>query len=297
MGLTTRICETAFAKLNLALHVRGRRADGYHDLDSVFAFCVDGDELYVEPAEALSLRIEGPFAQELSDGEDNLVLRAARALHRAWDRDGEKRRATDQMLGVPRGAAITLVKHLPPASGIGGGSADAAATLRALTALWALPDDFEVLHGLAAELGADVAPCLVSQPLHAEGRGEVFDLLADRAFHHWPVLLVNPGIGLATGPVFAAWDGVDHGPIRDPGLFEAVAASGRNDLADPAIHLVPAIAEVLGALSGQGGRMARMSGSGATCFALFDTCAARDDAAAAIEAARPDWWLLRTRLR
>lgn len=291
-----RICEVAGVKLNLALHVRGRRADGFHDLDSVFAFCTDGDEIYVEPADEITLAIEGPFATGLSAGEDNLVLRAARALHAAWDRDEPARREMDRHMGVPRGARITLVKHLPPASGIGGGSADAAATLRALIALWDLPDDLSMLMALAATLGSDVTPCLMNHPLHVEGRGDSFDLLDDRAFHHWPVLLVNPGVPLATGPVFAAWDQVDRGAIADPRSFASVITTGRNDLAAPAMAVVPQIGDVLAALADCAPRVARMSGSGATCFALFDDAARRDAAAAAIRAAHPLWWVMATRL-
>jgi len=293
---TTRICEVAGAKLNLALHVRGRRADGFHDLDSVFAFCIDGDEILVEPADGLSLAIEGPFAGGLSDGEDNLVLRAARALHAAWDRDEPARRVIDDRMGTPRGARITLVKRLPPASGIGGGSADAAAALRALTALWDLPDDLDLLMRISAGLGSDVAPCLVSSPLHVEGRGDSFAFLHDRAWHHWPVLLVNPGVPLGTGTVFAGWDGVDRGAIAEPASFEAVVSQGRNDLAEAAIVAVPAIADVLAELERHAPCVARMSGSGATCFALFDRAEERDAACAAFRAARPDWWTLATRL-
>lgn len=291
-----RIAELAGAKLNLALHVRARRADGYHDLDSVFVFCADGDEIYVEPADEISLVIEGPFAAGLSAGEDNLVLRSARALHAAFDRNEPARREMDAALGVSRGARITLVKHLPPASGIGGGSADAAATLRALVALWDLPDDLDVLLGISASLGSDVAPCLVARPLHVKGRGDAFDFLHDRAYHHWPVLLVNPGVPLGTAPVFKAWDQVDHGAIADPASFASVAALGRNDLTPAAEANVPEIADVLSALAAQNPMMARMSGSGATCFALFPSLAERDRAAKAIAGAYPQWWLLATRL-
>ena len=283
MARTTRICEVAGAKLNLALHVRGRREDGFHHLDSVFVFCTDGDELYVEPSGALSLTITGPFSAGLSAGEDNLVLRAARALDHAAGGNG-------------RGAAITLVKNLPPASGIGGGSADAAAALRALNALWGLALDEAALLRIGAGLGSDVPPCVVSRPLHVEGRGDAFRMLDARDWHCWPVLLVNPLVPLATGPVFRAWDGQDRGAIADPASFAGVVAQGRNDLAAPAISLVPQIADVLAALDGQGPRVARMSGSGATCFALFDDVAQRSAAAAAIRAAHPGWWLLETRL-
>ncbi len=275
------VSTTAYAKLNLALHVRGRRDDGYHELDSVFAFCEDGDELTVEPADALSLTIDGPFGAGLSAGEDNLVLRAARAL------DAEQ----------GRGARIALTKNLPPASGIGGGSADAAATLHALTELWDLPDDLELLLAIGAELGADVAPCIMAQPLHVTGRGEHFVLLDDPAYHGWPVLLVNPGIPLSTGTVFAGWNGVDQGPIIDPTSFEAVIRDGRNDLTMAAIRAVPEISDVVTSLLAQAPRVARMSGSGATCFALFDDLAGRDAAAANIRAAYPEWWIMASRLR
>ncbi|MDE2597725.1 MAG: 4-(cytidine 5'-diphospho)-2-C-methyl-D-erythritol kinase [Sphingomonadales bacterium] len=291
-----RICEIAHAKLNLALHVRGRRPDGFHDLDSVFVYCADGDELHFAPADALSLALSGPFAAGLSAGEDNLVLRAARALHHAWQRDEPARQEMDRRMAVPRGAAITLVKNLPPASGIGGGSADAAAALRALTALWDLPDDLDRLLAIAADLGSDVGPCLVSRPLHVAGRGDRFELLQDRAYLNWPVLLVNPGVPLATGPVFRGWDGVDRGALAEPSAFAAVVAHGRNDLAAPAIVQVPQIGDVLAALEAQAPKIARMSGSGATCFALFDTAAERDAAEAAIRASHPAWWLLATRL-
>jgi len=247
--------ETAYAKLNLALHVRGREADGYHRIETVFAFCEDGDLLSAAPADALSLTVVGPFAGAL--GDDNLVLDAARAL------------------GVE--AALTLDKRLPVAAGLGGGSADAAAALR----LFGGSDE------LAASLGADVPACLLSRSARGEGRGDAITPL-DLALAGTPVLLVNPGLPLPTANVFAAWDGVDRGPLDD-------WKTGRNDLEAPARTLVPEIGAVLTALSEA--RVARMSGSGATCFGLFEDDAARDAAAAAIGAAHPGWWLSQTRLR
>jgi 4-diphosphocytidyl-2-C-methyl-D-erythritol kinase len=275
--------ETAFAKINLALHVRRRRPDGYHDLETLFAFCADGDELGAVPADDLSLTIEGPFGEGLSAGPDNLVLRAAEALRAA--------------AGVTAGAAIRLDKRLPVASGIGGGSADAAAALRLLVRLWGVTVAESVLHDIAAALGADVPACLVSKSCRGEGKGDALDLIDDATLAGLPVLLVNPRVAVPTGPVFQRWDRQDRGPLGE-GEPLAAALVGRNDLEPPARALQPVIADVVSALSAQEGvRLARMSGSGATCFALFDDLAARDTANAAIAAAQPGWWRLATRLR
>ncbi|MEQ7872710.1 4-(cytidine 5'-diphospho)-2-C-methyl-D-erythritol kinase [Sphingomonas sp. ASV193] len=266
-----RLSEPAPAKLNLALHVRRRRADGRHDLETIFAFTVDGDTVAGEPADGLSLAIDGPFAGMLADDADNLVLRAARALAEA--------------AGVPTNAALFLDKKLPVASGIGGGSADAAATLRLLTRLWNI--DPAHASAVAPDLGADVPACLLSLTSRGEGVGERLSLV-DAGVAGAPVLLVNPNVALSTGPVFAAWDGVDRGPLDD-------WRGGRNDLEAPARGLVPAIGEVIDWLAGQGGAgFVRMSGSGATCFALFNDEAARD---AAAEACPPRWWHLASFLR
>jgi len=275
--------ETAYAKINLALHVRRRRADGYHDLETLFAFCADGDELAVAPADTLTLAIGGPFGEGLSAGEDNLVLRAARALQQAS--------------GPMRGAAIRLDKRLPVASGIGGGSADAAAALRLLVRLWDVDLPQAVLHDIAAELGADVPACLVSRSCRGEGIGDALDLLDDAALRGLPVLLVNPRVPVPTGPVFKGWDGVDRGALAggDP---LAAAHAGRNDLEAPAIAMQPVIADAISALAAMpGARLARMSGSGATCFALFGTADERDAARDAIENRFPGWWTLATLLR
>jgi 4-diphosphocytidyl-2-C-methyl-D-erythritol kinase len=275
--------ETAFAKINLALHVRRRRDDGYHDIETLFAFCADGDRLGATLAADLTLAIEGPFAAGLSDEADNLVLRAARALRDA--------------AGVTLGAHITLDKRLPVASGIGGGSADAAAALRLLARLWRTDLPAAQMHAIAAALGADVPACLVSRPCRGDGRGDVLAMLAEGSLGGRPLLLVNPRIVVPTGPVFAGWDRVDRGPLGE-GDPLAIAAAGRNDLEPPARALAPPIGDVVAILAGQpGASLARMSGSGATCFALFPDMSARDDADAAIGAAQPDWWRLATTLR
>lgn len=260
--------ETAYAKINLALHVRERMADGYHRIETLFLFAADGDRLSIAPADALSLEIVGPFAAGLSSGPDNLVLRAAAAL------------------GQGRGAALRLEKCLPVASGIGGGSADAGAALRLLARHWKVEAD---LVEIARTLGADVPACLLSEPARGEGRGELLTPVDAGALSGMPLLLVNPGVPVPTGPVFAAWDGVDRGPLGD-------AFAGRNDLEEPAIALAPAIGVLLDRLKAQPGvRLARMSGSGATCFALFEREADRDAASHAVRNLAP--WRLETRLR
>lgn len=264
-------CETGWAKLNLALHVRARRADGYHEIETLFAFVDAGDTIVATPAAELSLAIDGPFAEGLSVGEDNLVLRAARALQAAH--------------GVAAGAALRLTKRLPVASGIGGGSADAAATLRLLARVWGVPLDVRA-EAIAAELGADVPACLRSVAARGSGRGDAL-VTVDNGLSGTPVLLVNPGVAVATGPVFAGWDGVDRGPLG--------TGVGRNDLQAPAVALAPVIADVLDWLARrQGATLVRMSGSGATCFALFDGAAARDAAAAIVP---HQWWCLAAGLR
>jgi len=273
--------ETAYAKINLALHVRRRRADGYHDLETLFAFATAGDVLAAEPAADLALTIAGRFAGALSPAGDNLVLRAAEALRAAF--------------GIRAGAALRLDKRLPVAAGIGGGSADAAAALRLLVRLWAIDPADARIEAIAGRLGADVPACLASRTARGDGVGTELTPVADAALAGLPLLLVNPGVPLATGVVFAGWDRVDRGPLGD-GEPLAAALAGRNDLEAPAIACVPAIREVLAGLRASAGvRLARMSGSGATCFALFADAAARDAAAAAL--ARPGWWSLKTGLR
>ncbi len=271
--------ETAYAKINLALHVRARRDDGYHEIESLFAFCEDGDVLTATLRDdgALTLAIDGPFAGDLAADADNLVLRAARALRDASGRS--------------LGADLALTKNLPVASGIGGGSADAAATLRLLMALWEVDATAVDLPGIARSLGADVPACLASETLFGSGMGEQLQPIA-LDLPGTPILLINPLIPCPTGPVFAGWDGVDRGAL-DPPEWQR----GRNDLAASAIALVPEIDEVLAVLKAQLPRAVRMSGSGATCFALFGNEAQRDAAADRLIADHPDWWIMTSRLR
>jgi 4-diphosphocytidyl-2-C-methyl-D-erythritol kinase len=263
--------EIAPAKVNLALHVRGKRPDGRHDLETVFAFCIDGDKLSASLAEELSLTVTGPFAAMLDDGAGNLVHRAAAAL------------AAEARVG--KGVRLTLDKRLPVASGIGGGSADAGAALRLLTRLWNL--DPAHAQRLAPALGSDVPACLLSMTAIGSGAGDQLALI-DAGVSGAPVLLVNPRLALSTAEVFARWDGVDRGPLN-------AWQEGRNDLEEPARSLVPEIGGVLDWLIRQEGvTIARMSGSGATCFALFETEEARDAAAAAC----PErWWHMASVLR
>jgi 4-diphosphocytidyl-2-C-methyl-D-erythritol kinase len=269
--------EIAYAKINLALHVRRREADGYHAIETLFAFAEEGDVL--DLVDAPGLTVVGPFAGALEGGGDNLVLRASRGFAELFG-------------GGDHG--FRLDKRLPVAAGIGGGSADAGAALRLLCRAQGV--DPEDVMELAASLGADVPACFVSRPTRGIGRGERLELI-EGVPSGMPLLLVNPMVPLATGPVFKAWDQVDRGPMRE-GDPIGVALAGRNDLERPAIGLVPEIGEVLGLLRERAGtRLVRMSGSGATCFALFANEAARDAADDAIAAARPGWWRMATRLR
>lgn len=265
--------ETAYAKLNLALHVRARAADGYHRIETLFAFCADGDTVEAV-TDGPPLAIDGPLAEGLSAGPDNLVRRAA---------DG---------IAVLFGVAVPplrLTKRLPVAAGIGGGSADAAAAIRLIARIHGIPLDDPRVARLAEDLGADVPACLASVAVRGEGRGDQLVPAADD-LAGVPVLLLNPRVACPTGPVFAGWDGVDRGPL---GLDWRQA---RNDLESPARALVPAIDAVLAALGRHAGvTLARMSGSGATCFALFDDIEARDRAAGALAAT--GWWTMATVLR
>ena len=275
--ISPKVQRIARAKVNLALHVVGRRADGYHLLDSLVAFADFGDVVTVEPAPSLSLSITGPMAAGLSAGSDNLVLKAA------------------QMLGSPLGAAITLEKRLPIASGIGGGSADAAATMQALGAIWgcALPDAGQVLA-----LGADVPVCLAGQSCRMAGIGDQISPIALPPAH---LVLVNPGVGLSTAAVFGALLRRDNPPLPPAApMPDAVALAAylchcRNDLEAPALSIVPQIGAVLAALQGQKGcLLARMSGSGATCFGLFASASAAVAAATALRAQSAAWWVQAT---
>ncbi len=268
----TAAAEIAAAKLNLALHVRGMLRDGRHSIETIFAFCTDGDRLTGEDSDEISLEIVGPFAIDLAENDDNLVLRAARALAKAG--------------GSRRGAALKLDKRLPVASGIGGGSADAAATLRLLTSLWGIEPSYA--QKVAPGLGSDVPACLLSLPARGSGAGDNLTPIDLSDLSDTPVLLVNPRVPLSTAEVFAAWDGKDRGPLGE-------WRDGRNDLEESAQALVPQIGSVLAWLSAQpGARFARMSGSGATCFAMFGTEEERDAAAIAVPR---EWWHLGSFLR
>jgi len=264
--------EIAPAKLNLALHVRAKRDDGRHEIETIFAFCTDGDRLSAESDNALTLIVTGPFAAEIPAGEDNLVLRAARAL---------RARA-----GLDQGARITLDKQMPVASGIGGGSADAGATLRLLTSMWQV--DPAHASAVAPEIGSDVPACLLSMPVRGTGAGDELEPVDLGDLSGAPVILINPREALPTAQVFARWDGIDQGPLGD---WQA----GHNGLEPAATAVVPSIETVLAWLAAQPGTShVRMSGSGATCFALFDSDVQRDRAA---EAVPREWWYLATWLR
>jgi 4-diphosphocytidyl-2-C-methyl-D-erythritol kinase len=268
--------EFAPAKINLALHLRRRRADGYHDLETIFAFTEFGDALTADGADDLSLVITGPFAAPAGAGDDNLVLRAARALAEA--------------AGVRAGAALALDKRIPVAAGLGGGSADAAAALRLLSRLWGLDWPLARLAALATGLGSDVPACVASQTCFGCGRGEALAPWPD-ALAGTPVLLVNPRVAVPTGPVFAAWDQVDHGGIA----IGAPLAGLRNDMTAAAVGIAPVIGDVLAALATTDPVLARMSGSGATCLALYADTGARDRAATAL--APHGWWQAATAIR
>jgi 4-diphosphocytidyl-2-C-methyl-D-erythritol kinase len=260
----------AAAKINLCLHVTGRRPDGYHLLDSVAVFAGVGDRLVAEPDDGLSLEIDGPFGAGLAADDDNLVMRAAR------------------LLGGAAGARLRLTKCLPVASGIGGGSADAAAALRVLSALWGVHAD---LPGLALRLGADVPVCLESRPARMLGVGEV---LTEVAVPRCGLVLVNPGVAVATSAVFRALGGAFSPPLEvrpwaDAASLASWLGGTSNDLQAAAIGLCPPIGTVLDAIAATGSLIARMSGSGATCFGLYPT----EEAAiqAVLRLRQPGWWV------
>lgn len=279
------------AKVNLALHVIGCRADGYHRLDSLVAFAAIGDtiEAIADPAAPEpSLAILGPFAAGLAIGPDNLVLRAARAHAAAGGRIG--------------GLALRLTKRLPVASGIGGGSADAAATLRLLGAIAPLPETrASELAALAASLGADVPMCLLSTPARASGIGEILEPVS--GLPALPMLLVNPGVAVSTPAVFKRLERTDNSALppipsafADSAEVAAWLRATRNDLEAPAIAALPPITDVIARVEAEPGcLLARMSGSGATVFGLFPDMASVDRAAARIRADHPTWWVVPTR--
>jgi 4-diphosphocytidyl-2-C-methyl-D-erythritol kinase len=272
----------ARAKVNLYLHITGRRADGYHLLDSLIVFAETGDEIALAPADRLTLAVDGPFATGLDSGPDNLVLRAAGALQ--------------ALTNTRAGAAIHLTKNLPVASGIGGGSADAAATLDGLCGLWNVAPGRAALFDIAAKLGADVPVCLDGVPSFVGGIGE--ELLPARGLPPAWLLLANPGVATPTPAVFKARQGPFSQPARwsePPHDFDAFASRLRgcaNDLTEAAISVTPTIRDVLVALAELPGcALARLSGSGATCFGLFADEADARAAEAKLRAAQPAWWV------
>ncbi len=267
--------QRAPAKINLFLHVTGRRPDGYHLLDSLAVVADVHDRIEALPSDTLSLTIDGPFGHALTEEPDNLVLRAARALADAT--------------GARAGAALRLTKMLPVASGIGGGSADAAATLRALATLWGV----DVPGALPASLGADVPVCMASRACRMQGIGEI--LAQAPAMPPCGLVLVNPGVAVSTPAVFRARTGSFSPPADLPAAWPDVSAMATdlacltNDLQAPAEKLCPAVTDVLAALRAQAScLLARMSGSGATCFGLTETPAQAEQAALAL--AHPGWW-------
>lgn len=292
------ITRLAAAKVNLDLRVIGRRADGYHELDSLVVFPSIGDLLTFEPAPALTLQVEGPEAASLRDlpPDENLVLRAAEQLR--------------SVTGTQAGARITLRKELPVAAGLGGGSADAAACLSGLSELWSLETDRSEIFRIGLELGADVPACLNGEACYLTGIGEALEPLD--SFPSFGILLVNPGIALSTPRVFKALEGrfsaarsaptsydpSAHGSEKRgrEALLTALSASV-NDLQAPAVGLVPQIAGCLDALGeAPGCLLARMSGSGASCFGLFALPEEAAAAAASIQRLQPAWWVAHGRL-
>lgn len=261
------------AKINLTLHVTGQRPDGYHELDSLVCFAGIGDRLSLRKSERTKLTVTGPFAGEVPKGPENLVVRAT------------------SLLGVS--AEITLEKNLPTAAGVGGGSADAAAALRGLTDLYDVPlPDTEAILGL----GADVPVCLMGGQVRMRGIGERLTPVSSSRMS-WPTLLVNPGVSVSTPEVFRRLASKSNPPMPDELMDESFnefpdwLAQQRNDLEGSAIGMAPVIADVLEALRAEPGcRITRMSGSGATCFAIFDDDAQAAEAVRSIRAAHPDWW-------
>lgn len=279
------IQTAAPAKINLYLHVTGRREDGYHLLDSLVFFASIGDVLRLEEAEAFSFSLDGPMAPALAgeDSEKNLVVRGARALAAA--------------LGKPLNVALTLTKNLPVASGIGGGSTDGAAALRLLAAHWNVAPDDALLFQIAKSLGQDVPCCIEAKTCYFRGIGDVTDPGPD--LPHVDMVLANPRKALPTPAVFKAREGAFDQPSPLPRSPQDVSelvlwlAERRNALSEAAIRLCPEVGEVLRALATtESCLLSRMSGSGATCFGLFPDRSSARAAAAKLYQMHPDWWVV-----
>ncbi|MFN3656482.1 MAG: 4-(cytidine 5'-diphospho)-2-C-methyl-D-erythritol kinase [Pseudolabrys sp.] len=287
--MTAPLSEQAPAKINLSLRVVGRRADGYHELESLVVFARLADRLTLSPDGEAALAVSGPFAGQCGPAQDNLVLKAAAAL---------RARVPDLTAG-----RFALEKNLPVAAGIGGGSADAAAALRLLARQNGIAADDPRLAEAALQVGADVPVCLAARPRLMRGIGE--QLSAPLSLPKLAAVLANPGVPLGTREVFArftlkpragAGAGAERVPEDVEGLLAFLAAAG-NDLTEAAIACAPVIADVLDALGAlPGARLARMSGSGATCFALFASVAEAEAAGRRLGAAHPDWWVAATQL-
>ncbi len=275
--------EIAYAKINLALHIMARRDDGYHDIDTVFAFLRDGDALSISSDDILSLSIDGPFGDRISGViDDNLIIKTAKLMQSHFNING--------------GAALHLRKNLPIASGIGGGSADAAAAARLLNSHWGINCELSQLAELITPLGADIAACVMSEISHGSGIGTNLRPLSDKLdLAGLPILLINPMVCVSTGSIFAAWDGQSGGALEID--LDSILYKAGNDMQRAAISLFPQIQDVIDVLDQQKPMMMRMSGSGATCFALFKNENDRDIAQENIEKQRPDWWFLSSELK
>jgi 4-diphosphocytidyl-2-C-methyl-D-erythritol kinase len=283
--LDRTISLVAPAKINLALHVTGRRHDGYHLLDSLVVFARFGDKLDVKRAAVDSFEMSGPFGRQLPDGESNLVLKARDAL-----RDHFPERATP--------VAIHLEKHLPIASGIGGGSSDAAAALRALKALWGIEAEPEQLAAIGLTLGADVPMCLHGKALIARGIGEDIEQVAD--FPRLPMVLANNGVSISTPQVFAALERRDNPSLPLLPILSSIddvcsyLIETDNHLFSATARLTPAIGDTMRTLEDTTPRLVRMSGSGGTCFAIYDSDSEAEAAAATLKQGNPDWFVVAT---
>lgn len=284
--------ELAHAKINLALHITGKRADGYHELDSLVVFAAVADVVSTTMADALSLTVRGHDADALQAEQNNSVMVAARAL--LDYADAEKINPTGT------GAEFILDKNLPVEAGIGGGSADAAATLRALNQLWNLQFPQHTLEQIGAKLGADVAICVGSQTCRMGGIGERLEPLRAGHMPRLDLVLVNPGLAVSTPDVFRALENPSQSALpafpRDNDLSSWLAwlSTSRNDLFQPARGLCPDIDQVISELDNSGARMSRMSGSGATCFGIFEDRIAAHNAVRNVRNSHPNWWVRAT---
>ncbi|WP_370462156.1 4-(cytidine 5'-diphospho)-2-C-methyl-D-erythritol kinase [Phyllobacterium sp. SYP-B3895] len=284
-SLDRTITLTAPAKINLALHVTGRRSDGYHLLDSLVVFAGFGDRISVKRAALDDFAISGPYGHALPDDASNLVLKARDALRAAFP---------DQATPV----AIHLEKHLPVASGIGGGSTDAAAALSALSSLWALDVGIDALASIGLPLGADIPMCLHGQPLIARGVGDEIEPMT--TFPRLPLLLANCGASISTPQVFAALDKRDNPPLPALRAMQSLddvcdyLKATHNHLFQATRALTPGIDDTIAALERTSPRLVRMSGSGATCFGIYDSDSDAEVAAAKLRRDHPDWFVVAT---